>query len=209
MKIVVVVVGYSKDKSIDRLFQSLKLLVGVEKIDIVVSLDGGSIETVVDISEQFVMDMPNAKLITRDVNLGLKKHMLECFKLGLEYDALILLEDDLIISKDTMAFVNSSLVSFSDIDTVAGFSLYSPEFNETAYLPFKPIQDGSDCFFMQIPSSWGLFLNKEQIRNFLNFVEQEDGVYINLPPNVRRWSDKSWKKIFYKYLVDTKKYFLY
>jgi len=210
MRIVIVVVGYNKERSIARLFGSLERLNGVEQLNVIVSLDGGASKGVQEVSERFTAQMPNARLIMRETNLGLKKHMLECFKIGLDYDALILLEDDLIISQDAMAFIHKSLTSFADSQIIAGFSLYSPEFNETAYLPFKPIHDGSDCFFMQIPSSWGLFLSNKQIEEFL-FSLNTDGkcCSINLPPNVRRWSDKSWKKDFYKYIVKNNKYFLY
>ena len=208
MNYVIVVVGFNKSESISRLFSSLQSLNGIEDVDIVVSLDGGATEEVVNLSKDFSDQQKNCKVLQRDVNLGLKKHMLECFKIGLNYDVLILLEDDLWISEFALNYIDYVINKEDLINSVAGFSLYSHLFNETAYLPFSPIHDGSDCYYMRIPSSWGLFMTNPQVNDFLSFIKN-DNCDVGLPPNVDRWSSQSWKKELFKLLISKNKYFLY
>jgi hypothetical protein len=63
---------------------------------------------------------------------------------------------------------------------------------------------------MKVPSSWGQFYTRQQLQDYFSWQEGMKNIdKYDLPPNVARWSVKSWKKEFFAYLIDTGKYFIY
>ena len=79
-------------------------------------------------------------------------------------------------------------------------------------MPFYPINDGSDVFYMQYAQSWGQAWSKKMWNSFYNWYLENlewDKEVSFLPDNVLNWSDKSWLKYFIKYCVVSNKYYVY
>jgi hypothetical protein len=123
-----------------------------------------------------------------------------------------MLEDDLYLSPCFYKYAIQALDFYRNDEKIAGISLYSQKYNETARKPFEPVNDGNDVYFMQLASSWGQAWTKNQWDNFYQwynekkFLEKDKN---NIPKNIRNWPKTSWKKYFNKYLIETGKYFVY
>ena len=130
-----------------------------------------------------------------------------------EYDTIIILEDDLVVSPYFYKYAIKSNQFFSDDHCIGGVSLYAYDFNEFAQLPFYPLEDGYDNYFMQIASSWGQMWNRNQWRLFKDWYELNKDKDIKesdlVPINITLWPRSSWKKYFIKYLVQEGKYFVF
>ena len=209
---VIVVVGFNRPNSLKRLLGSLdKAKYPDYPIRLVVSLDGGDNDAATRTALDFQWKHGEKEIISSKEHLGLKRHILRCGDLTARYEAVIILEDDMFVSPYFYDFAVEALNFYASDDRISGISLYSHCYNETAKLPFYPVKDGSDVFFMQNPSSWGQVWTKKQWNDFKNWMDSGARVTPSdrLPENVIKWAESSWKKSCFKYLYDTGKYFVY
>ncbi len=215
MKIAIVVVAYNREKSLERLLKSLlKVEYQNNLVDLILSIDKNENERVYSIADNFIWNYGEKKVIKHKENLGLRKHVLSCGDISKQYDAIILLEDDLFVSKVLIKYALESIKFYRNDENIAGISLYTYRLNEFAGLrPFIPLQDESDTYFIQVPSSWGVIWTKEQWEGFRKWYNQEeyDGInFTGLVPNtVLNWPESSWKKYFHMYLAHKNKFVVY
>ncbi len=151
------------------------------------------------------------KVVVHQQNMGLKNHILWCASLSEQYGAVIVLEDDLMVSPWFYHYALSALEDTDGSEDVAGISLYAPSFNESAFLPFHPLMTGSGYYLMQLPCSWGQIWTREQYRGFAQWYQTDfrESDMDFLPDGIREWSAQSWKKIFILYLQQTRRFFAY
>jgi len=180
-------------------------------IPLVISIDGGGTAEMQEIAEQFEWKYGEKRIIAHKENLGLRKHIIACGDLTEESGDVIMLEDDLFVSPYFYDYAVKALDFYKDDEKIAGISLYTYEFIAYVKLPFVPLQNGYDVFFMQIPSSWGQAWTTKQWKSFKRFYETNPIVRgtDKLPDSVKSWPETSWKKYFYKYIVDNDLYFVY
>jgi hypothetical protein len=209
----IVITAYNRPKSLKRILDSIsKAYYQRNNINLIISIDNGDNQDVLQIANNFNWEYGKKEVIYQKRNLGLRKHILKCGDLTERYNNIILLEDDLYVSKYYYEYAEKALKFYQHDNRIAGISLYSQNFNETAKLPFTPIKNNYDVFFMQLPSSWGQVWSYKQWVLFRTwYKDQEDKVFINrnLPKNVCMWPESSWKKYFIKYMIEKNKYFVY
>ncbi len=209
----IVVVAYNRLKSLLRLLHSLDVAHYSQQVELIISVDGGDNAKVVNIAKQFQWRHGPKSVITHTENLGLKAHIIQCSDLALEYDGVVVLEDDLMVSPFFYSYVQQAFDFYHHDERIAGISLYAPQFNETAKLPFKPIHDHSDVFFMQVPASWGVVWSKFQWLGFTEWLAKSSQGAADstaaLPGDVLTWPDSSWKKVFFEYIINTDRWFVY
>lgn len=210
----IVVIGYKRPVAIKRLLDSIKVAIyPSDSIPVVISLDGGYSSEVYDICERFKADFKygTVEIIARSENLGLKNHVLSCGDFTNRFGSIILLEDDLYLDPQFYIYAKESALFYSNEVSVCGVSLYAQKYNETARLPFQPIETNYSTYFMMLACSWGQVWTNEQWVQFRNWYG--DGTieidHTPIPANVKNWSDRSWKKYFQAYMVENDKYFVY
>lgn len=93
-----------------------------------------------------------------------------------------------------------------------GFSLYNPRYSEVLE-KFVELPIGQHPIILQQPQSWGAIYLPEPWRRFLKFeaglaVAQLDPVIPESCTN--RWPHQgSWKKTFFRFMIETQGYFIY
>jgi glycosyltransferase involved in cell wall biosynthesis len=209
----VVVVAYNRPGSLKRVLSSLVKAIFEWPVELIISIDRGDQEEVEDIAREFNWPHGVKRVLVNETRLGLREHILACGNLVEHYDAIILVEDDLYLSPWFYDYAIQAVEFYNNDTQIAGISLYSQNFNEIPFLPFIPLPDSHDVFFMSIPSSWGQCWTKNQWRLFMEWYRNfnSNAILENLmvPSNVAKWPDSSWKKFYYYYLLDTEKYFVY
>lgn len=209
----IVVVAYNRPESLNRLLKSISTAsYDTYYPDIIISIDFSSefIGAVSQVAEDFFWK-GQKKIIKQPKNLGLKQHVLTCGDLTKQYGAIIMLEDDLIVSPKFYQFAVSTLSLIDNNPEVAQVSLYHATFNEAAMVPFEALKSSSDFFLMQVPCSWGQTWTQNQWESFRNwYKENERSLDFNkLPDGIIKWSENSWKKPYFLYLKETNRYVLY
>lgn len=212
-----VIVGYRKEASLKRLLSKiLKSSKVYDDIVVTISLDGGASIEVKSIAEQFrnLIGEDKCEIIQQKVNLGLREHIIKCGDLTKQYESIILFEDDIYPDLHYFLYAQRSIEYFSKIDQVSQIALYSPRYNETANLPFTPAsRSGKANYFMQIPCSWGQIWTRDQWHEFRVWYETNKSIdftkHEEVPSNIAKWSEKSWKKYYAIFLLNTNRYTVY
>lgn len=213
MKIGIVVVGYKRSKSVERLLESLKNAnYDDDLVDLVISIDKSDEYNVQKVAKDFYWKYGEKIIIEHDVNLGLRKHILKCGDLTEKYEAIIVLEDDIYVSPAFYTYTKQALNKYMLEENIRGISLYSHKWNVNSNRPFEPEEDIYDIYFLQYAQSWGQVWTKKWWSEFKEWYGKncdEDLKKYNIPNIVSQWPSTSWLKYHIAYLACNNKYFVY
>lgn len=209
----IVVVAYNRPRSLERLLVSLsKAYYPVKNITLIISIDyAQNNKDVLQIAKDFSWNFGVKEVRYQENNLGLRKHVLKCGDLSIDYGSVIVLEDDLYVSPNFYDYTCQALDFSGGKKYLGGISLYKHEFNVCTYKNFRPITDGYDNWYFQFASSWGQAWSADHWRGFREWYSKDHKLTDNLaiPSYVRSWSEKSWLKYNTAYLIDENLFFLY
>ncbi|MCP4310813.1 MAG: glycosyl transferase family 2 [Bacteroidetes bacterium] len=208
----IVVVGYDRPGSMERILGSLKGLKNISGVKLIISIDNKAPDNhpVRDIAEAYQWPFGEKEVIYQPESLGLRKHILQCAGFSQEYGSVIILEDDLFVSPYMYEYAVQALEYYGDDAKIGGISLYNQPVQEIAQYPFFPINDDSDVHFMQFPSSLGQTWTRDQWAEFKSWYDTDPDLdIIALPNYIRNWPVTSWKKYFCAFLVLRDKYFVF
>ncbi len=208
---VIIVIAFNREKSLQRLLQSLtKAHYPKENITLHISIDGSNNLKVKALAEQFEWKFGEKVIDLKNENLGLYKHVLECGELTGKYGEIIVLEDDLVVAPGFYQYAVNAQKFYTDDDRIAGISLFTYPVEENNFYPFQPVIDDSDVHFIQVASSWGQSWNAQQWSGFKKWlIENPKGNEAILPEYILNWGNNSWKKHFINYMIDTDRYFVF
>jgi len=213
MDIPIVVATFNRPYSLKRILSSLDASAYPIPVKLYISIDSGGDEETLQIAKDYTWAHGIKEVIHHNENLGLRDHILFCSDLAFNHDAIIVLEDDLYVSPGFYLYTLQANQFYNDDRQISSVSLYAHSYNETAQLPFIPVIDDSDVFFMQVPSSWGQCWSKDQWKNYRTWYDQhkneKPSIDHGIPQNVVNWPDSSWKKFCFRYLIESNTYFVY
>jgi len=210
----IVAVGYNRPHDLLRLLNSVNAATfETGDVTLVISLDKAPNEAeVVAMAESFEWKHGEKIIRTFPERQGLRKHVLQCGDLSEKYGAVIILEDDLLVSPNFYRYTCQALDFYGDNPKIAGISLYTHEWNGYARKFFTPIADEYDAFLGQIGVSWGQCWTKNSWKGFREwYAEHEDKLQENfdIPYVINKWSAQSWGKYFTHYIVEKDLYYVF
>lgn len=212
-KLAILVVGYNRIPGMMRLLRSLEdAHYGNDRVTLIISLDNCGNDSVKAAADAFKWSHGEKVVRLFPERQGLRKHILACGNYLNEYDALAVLEDDLVVSPGFYAYMKQAVDFYADSDEIAGISLYTHRLNVNVNLPFTPAFGSGDCYFQQMAQSWGQVWMKKQWFEFIKWYEENENEPIaaeNVPEFVAGWSKNSWLKYHIKYCIAENKYFVY
>lgn len=208
----IVVIAYNRPHSLERLLNSLTNAVypSHDQITLHISIDFSEETGVVEIANSFIWEHGKKVVQCQPQRLGLLKHVLLCGDLTEKYNELIVLEDDLVVAPDFYNYANQAINYYSNESEVAGISLFRYRCEENRFLPFVPLNDGSDVHFIQVASSWGQAWNRAQWNTFKEWLAKNERSQLNaIPAYMKQWGTNSWKRFFNCYLIETNRFFVF
>lgn len=210
----IVVVGYNRKKSLQR---TLNAVVNAEykydNVNLIVSLDhSDNEEEMKHLAEDFGSKWMHGSFEVRTVKerLGLRKHILKCGDIAIEQGAVIILEDDIVVSPYFYDFIFQAVNHYKNNDSIAGFALYNYNWNNYVRKFFIPINNGTDCYLGQFSISWGQCWTARQWTEFKKWYNQNQTLTPNknIPDFVYQCPETSWAKYFAYFVVTQNKYYL-
>lgn len=213
-EICIIAVAFDRPASLARLLASLlRADYAGDRVDLLVSIDGGPRSAGTE-AAMGPLDWPHGECRIRRMpdNLGLRRHILHCGDESAHYDAIILLEDDIVVGPGFYRFARWAIGQYSADDRVAGISLYAPAVNEMAALPFAPAPSAHPVYALQSAQSWGQCWTKAMWAGFRQwYAAQPDGLpdAADMPSRIYSWPESSWKKYAMKYLAQTGRTWVY
>ena len=212
MKKAIIIIGYKRRDSIERLLRSLERAnYDGDTVDLVFSIDNSGTRIVEECAEEYEWKHGKKIIRTFPQRQGLRNHILSCGNYFSEYDWLIVLEDDLIVSPNFYQYAKQTVEFYQNDDRIAGISLYSHKRNALANRVFVPQDSRYDVFFQQYAQSWGQVWMKDAWQKFMNWYSEHENESLesdNFPQRISNWSS-SWLKYHIKYCVETNRYFVY
>ena len=214
MKFAIIVVAYNRPDETRRLVDSIcRAEYDGDSVDLIVSIDKGKRQSEIENAVKSVTWCHGMyKILVHPERKGLRSHIFSCGSFTNIYDAVIVLEDDLVVSKSYYLFAKKASEYYNDDERVAQISLYSYAVNEFEARPFYPAHNDSDVYAMQVAQSWGECWTKRMWKRFqestlykLETFENND----NLHDRVNAWGKNSWKKVFSNYIVQSNTYVIY
>jgi hypothetical protein len=208
----IVVVAFNRPESLKRILSSLAQARKIENARLIISIDNNEPDNlpVLAIAKEFEWSFGEKEIIYQPSRLGLRNHILTCGDLSEKYGSVIILEDDLFVSPYFYDYAIQALEYYDKDDKIGGISLYNHVTEDLTEFPFAQIQDDSDVYFIQYPSSWGQAWSAKQWRIFREwYSHNQDISNIRISPQALSWSEKSWKKYYNAYLVEMDKYFVF
>ncbi|MBU9725172.1 glycosyltransferase family A protein [Diplocloster modestus] len=214
MQCAIVVAAYNRKELLQRVLKCVEEAdySGFKNIELVISLDRAKNHNeMFEIADEFQWNYGRKQVILHEKRLGLRKHFVFCGDLTQEYGPVIFLEDDIVVNKYYYLMANRLAEKYIGDVRIAGASLYSLSFSETAQRPFTPLQDGTDVYFCGM-MSWAPVYFPEQWKGFKAWYSSLDGKepdFEKLPADVKNWPATSFKKLHIQYMIDHQQFFVY
>lgn len=205
-RLLLLVIGYNRPRALARLFQSLsRLAPPAAPVDLLVSIDGGGDPACADLAREFRWAHGGMRVEVHPRNLGLRTHVETAVDHVADYDAVVVLEDDVSVSPWLFHYCREVLAAYGDDSRLAQISLYASDYNEFCGLPFAAIRGQGDSWLSQVPSSWGQIWTRAQWEKYRDWLRSgQEGHHLDLlPASARRWDPQSWKKCFFEYMVSS------
>lgn len=211
MNIAIVCVAYNRANSLKRLLKSLEKACYPTHATLIISIDKSNTDVVEHFAEDYHWPHGEKRVIKHEQNMGLRAHMLSLGKLFEEFDALIVLEDDVTVTDSYYMYAQQCIEKYYGNSHIAGISLYSFNVNYQNHLPFTPAKSQYDVFLMNCAQSWGEVWMKPQWEDFMAWYKtHDDNFNIELLPQcLNQWPKSSWLKYHTRYCIEEDKYFVY
>lgn len=211
MKTAVVAVAYNRTDSLGRLLSSLEKASYPESVTLIISIDKSDTDKVERMADSYHWPHGEKRVAKHEKNLGLRAHILSLGKYLDEFDAIIVLEDDVTVATSFYHYAKACVEKYYGDSRIAGISLYNFPISSYTFLPFMPAKSQHDVFLMNIAMSWGQVWMKPQWEAFAKWYEShnEDFCLPHLPGSINRWPKSSWLKYHIRYCIEENKYFVY
>lgn len=153
MKIAIVVIAFNRPDHVKRLFGSLQANESFLDFPLILALDGPRDTADAVLQNQMLCELnetiaahPNLTVSQRPRNLGSKSHITETITSCLaQYEAVIVLEDDLEVGANFLHYMNGALKKYRDCPEVFHISGYS----------LTSGIDTGNSFFVRYMNCWG------------------------------------------------------
>ncbi len=214
----IIAIGYNRPDSMKRLLNSLASAdYEVNSIDLLISIDKGDRQQeIVEVARSFEWKYGQKTIRAFEERQGLRAHVIQCGDVSFHYKAVVLLEDDITVSKFFFSYLLQCLEKYGNDERIAGISLYKHHINVGVNALFEPEFIGYDVFFMQFAQSWGQCWSNNMWADFRKWYENNREYYSTadtglskIPDNIINWGNQSWLKLFMAYIVENDKYFVY
>lgn len=209
--IAVCAVCYNRKDSLARLLSSLDAACYPVAVTLIISIDRSDTTAVEEYADGYVWRHGEKRVVKHQENLGLRRHILSIGDWLEEFDAVVVLEDDIFVAPSFYYYAQQCVERFADDMGVAGISLYKYPYCADSRQPFMPMVTDSDVFLMKRAVSWGQVWMREQWLEFKKWygVHSEPfGVLPHLPRGVCEWPESSWLKYHIRYCIEEGKSFV-
>lgn len=211
-KIAIIAIAYNRVSSLERMLTSLSAAYyGNEQVPLIISIDKSDTDEVERYADSYEWTAGPKTVVRHEHNLGLKAHILSQGRWFDEYDAIVVLEDDVVVARDFWNYVRQTVTRYKDNDEVAGISLYNFAVNFHQRRPFTPLRTSDDVYFMNCAVSWGQVWMRRQWWHFEEWMSiHSDFTYSPaLPLSILSWKSQSWLKYHMRYCIEQNKYFVF
>lgn len=207
---VIVIVAYNREKSVRRLLNTLEKAKYDGSVTLIISIDFGDNQNVVDTANNFVWSHGEKIIRTFSENLGCCAHVMKCIDYCIEYGAAIIFEDDILPSMNFYSYVTQTLQAYSDNEDIFAIALHNQAWNGFADELFVPIRNEADVYIAQRVCSRGECFIGEKWKEFKEWYAKKAGrlqTRDDLPQVIYQWNE-SWGKYVWDYIAERRLFYV-
>lgn len=214
IKPAIVAVGYNRPKLMKRLLDSIgRAYFEYDDVSLIISIDESNLsDEVENVAREFEWNHGTKEIRRYPERQGLRKHIVHCGDYSEKYGAVIILEDDLIVSEDFYSYVCKAHEKYSSDDRICGVALYSFNRNQFTGNFFTPVSTAYDAYLGGMVVTWGQSWTAEQWGKFKAwYFEHEDKLpKVNhaIPEEISGWT-RSWGRYFVSYMAEHELSYVY
>ena len=208
MMFTIVITAYKRANSLERLLNSLISTYEIdEKINLIISLEAESSDSVITLAKQFEWELGMKEIIQHEKKMGLINHFIWAGDRCLDLGVVLFLEEDAVVSPVIFKQLEKMIPFYENDEEIAGISLYSNPSNELTLKIFEQVEDGNDVYFFQHPYMGNVWYPKKW-KKFAEWYKTYIPNKSNVPEKIADW-DQSFKRIFIQYLVENNLFMVY
>lgn len=214
----IAVPAYARPTSLERLLTSLVAADVPPDTTLLITVDCAGDErhhagnrATLEVARQFNWPHGPKEVIAQPNPLGLVGNVHFCGQAAVKFGAVIVLEDDLVVSRRFHAYARQALEAYGAEPRLAGISLNSPWFNGLTLQPFIPLPDDGDVFFLQLSTPHGQAYTAEQWAAYSDWLASsppQSGVDA-IHPLLAALPSDDWLGAKARYLAHTDRYYVY
>lgn len=214
----IVVPAFNRPASLQRLLCSLAAADVSPGTPLLISVDcaadkqqAASNSAALEVARAFRWPHGTIEVVVQPAPLGLVGNVSYCGAAAETYGAVIMLEDDLVVSARFHTYATQALAYYGDDDRLAGLSLNSPWFNGFTRQPFTPLLDDGDVYFLQLSTPHGQVYTAAQwaaFRAWANAVPPDTGA-ASVHDLFAAFPATDWLSTKARYLANTGRYYVY
>lgn len=214
----IAVPAFSRPRALGRLLDALVAADVAPGTPLLISVDrprqarhAAGNAAVLDLARRFRWPHGPLEVVAQPDPLGLVSNVFFCGAAAMTYGAVVLLEDDLLVSARFHAYARQALAAYAAEPRLAGISLNTPWFNGFTQQPFIPLLDDGDVFFLQLSTPHGQVYTAAQWAAFAGWLATaapDEGMaavhdlFAAFPPD-------DWLGTKARYLASTGQYYVY
>lgn len=210
-RLAIIVVGYNRLESLKRLVDSLDSAIYDVSAPLVFCIDASNNQELYSFVNNYSWSHGDKYVFIQTERQGLRKHIYFCGDLSRYFKGVIILEDDLMVSKSYYMYALAALNEYEEDERVAGIALYADSANGYSdMLPIYRYNDGSDGYMLQeVCTSGECFSEKmwSAFRSWLSDNENVDLEQYEMPEQIRHWTH-AWSKYYNTYIVAKNLFFV-
>lgn len=215
----IVIPAFNRPAALERLLVSLAAADVPAGVPLVLTVDHPTQErhraghaAVLHLAHQFHWPHGPKEIISQPEHLGLVGNVFYAGGLAVEHGAILLLEDDLVVSCRVYDYAQQALSAYNTDPRLAGISLNTLWFNGFTHQPFVPLPDDGDVYFLQLSTPQGQVYTAAQWAHFADWLAV-NGRQVTTADNVHElfaaFPADDWLAVKAKYLAATDKYYVY
>lgn len=215
----IVIPAYNRAAALERLLASLSAADVPSGTPLAISVDRAADprhrsgnDAVIQLAHRLRWPHGPCEIVVQDDHLGLVRNVFFCGGMAEKYGSIILLEDDLIVSRRSIGYAKDALAFYRDESRLAGISLNALWFNGFTLQPFIPLPDDGDVFFLQLSTPQGQVYTAEQWLDFAAWLAS-GGPQVTAGDDVHElfatFPADDWLAVKARYLAANDKYYVY
>ncbi len=211
----IVIPAYNRPAALLRLLNSLNQAWYPEHaigLEIVIDAGGTNQRDVVTVATQFDWQHGRKTIVQHAQPQGLVGNIYFCGGITQRDGAIVLLEDDLVVSRAFYHYTLSALDKYRASPHIGGISLNALQFNGFTHQAFTPYLDASDTYFMQVAWFQGQIYTAKQWQAYQDWLRERNRLQDTLKtmhPYFSQFPDTDWFPLKTAWLVDTQRYYVF
>lgn len=202
----IVIPVYQRVQSLERLLSSIERAEFPQDVTLVFRTHKGVNPKVLELCKAYHWDYGDKQIIQNEKQLTLDDNIRACGDLTGEYGAVIILEDDLVVSPFFYEFTKGALAEYGEESSVAGIGLYSYTNNPVSGLRHFQTKYDHDAALCQKTVTWGQCFTKTQWSLFRDWCENNTVDLQLLPLYMQNYGLDNWELQHNAYLLASEKF---